>query len=171
MVDRIEGIKITFDGELAFRSTEKNCQHVWLFEIKSVSERISILRRKLEIPLLHFKRFLNFMRPQERFLKEVYLLKEHSRNNFSLLQEPSGKEKQYIPGALIRPDDSEEPKVYLKFQSKMFGCFSQTVIFDFGGFPVVVKTVKCEVGSHAHLEKLNTIRLNLNLDRWIIATS
>ena len=48
----------------------------------------------------------------------------------------------------------------------MFGSFRQSIVFDFGTRPVLIRKLRVEVGHKEAHEKIYHYRQKLSLDRW-----
>ncbi|XP_041367136.1 probable helicase with zinc finger domain [Gigantopelta aegis] len=57
-------------------------------------------------------------------------------------------------------------RVIIQFTGRMFGSFSQWVIFDFGTYPVLVRKLSVEVGSQDVLNVVKSLHQKYLFDRW-----
>ena len=61
-----------------------------------------------------------------------------------------------------------EYSVRVSFYGGLFGSFSQWLTFDFGTRPVVVRKLNVDVDTEEVQERMETLRQNLQMDRYVI---
>ncbi|EFA00306.1 probable helicase with zinc finger domain [Tribolium castaneum] len=106
-------------------------------------------------------------------LKAVALLQDTHRNHFNLSQIVVGNVEQDIKNNQeFLPNEQgavTEYHIVVAFQTTIFGTFRQSVVFDFGSEPVLVKHLCVDVVPDSDLEKINEIRKEITLcmsERW-----
>lgn len=111
-------------------------------------------------------------------LKAVALLQDTHRNHFYLSQIITGNEEQEIRNNQEFLTNDQRPvseyHIVVVFQTTIFGTFRQSVVFDFGVEPVLVKHLCVDVVPDSDLEKINEIRKEITLsmsERWTSANS
>lgn len=126
----------------------------------------------------HSKRDWTFVLKTPRPLRAVALLQDAHRNHFTI--------KQIIPSGSVPADslnDQEwiyaediqegevifDHKVTVTFQTDIYGTFRQSVVFDFGGEPVLVKHLCVDVLPVTDADKMKEIKKEIVLssaERW-----
>ena len=69
-----------------------------------------------------------------------------------------GKSNGYIPPLIPPPNPGRFYVIHVQFQTDIYGTFRQTVCFDFGEFPVLVKRLCVDSLSMIELDKLMEVR-------------
>ena len=107
-------------------------------------------------------------------LRKVALLYKENRLHFAILRRSSNSValeggKQVDEGIYFATPDSDVGHVcytvVVRFCGGLFGSFFQSVIFDFGRPPVIVRKLNVEVGSASTQEKIRSLRSILECDR------
>ena len=96
------------------------------------------------------------------------LLLDKDRLHFTIQME-DGKNHQIAQGEMFEDVDSKGNDCYrvtVQFTGRMFGSFSQWVIFDFGTLPVLVRKLSVEVGNQDVHNVVKCLRQKLSFDRW-----
>ena len=143
MSETVAGVKVTCDQDTTIKFSCRNSSTVWNFNIKSekLLKGVTLLGVEhlqhfsiCDVALVSLKGKVSFeTKPQECVIEEDETEDEK--------EEEEGEEKVEEEKT---PDEEKESKTYyytlkLKFHSKIFGTFKQTVVFDFGERPLLSK--------------------------------
>ncbi|XP_041364401.1 helicase with zinc finger domain 2-like [Gigantopelta aegis] len=137
--EEVNGVAVQCADELHVYKEEKNAVVTWSFIIRS------------QFPLL-----------------KTALLLDKDRLHFTIQME-DGRNHQIAQGDVFEDVDNHGNDCYrviIQFTGRMFGSFSQWVIFDFGMYPVVVRKLSVEVGNHDVHNVVKSLRQKLSFDRW-----
>ncbi|XP_041364208.1 uncharacterized protein LOC121379626 [Gigantopelta aegis] len=104
------------------------------------------------------------IRPQSPLVKTALLL-DKDRLHFTIQME-DGRNHQIAQGDDFEDVGNDCYRVIIQFTGRMFGSFSQWVIFDFGTYPVLVRKLSVEVGNHDVHNVVKSLRQKLSFDRW-----
>ena len=143
MSETVAGVKVTCDQDTTIKFSCRNSSTVWNFNIKSekLLKGVTLLGVEhlqhfsiCDVALVSLKGKVSFeTKPQECVIEEDETEDEK--------EEEEGEEKVEEEKT---PDEEKESKtnyytLKLKFHSKIFGTFKQTVVFDFGERPLLSK--------------------------------
>ncbi|RZC35695.1 helicase with zinc finger domain, partial [Asbolus verrucosus] len=154
MTEKIEGVEDDCSCSPSVTVSSKNSNHKWKFAMKT---------RKL--------------------LRAVALLQDTHRNHFYLSKIIVGNQEydiknnqEFIPLNSLSMDHKSliEYNIVVVFQTTIFGTFRQSVVFDFGSEPVLVKHLCVDVVPDSDMEKINEIRKEITFsisERWTSANS
>lgn len=104
---------------------------------------------------------------QSKQLVKVALLNDEHRHHFAIDSRTDNR-CQMAQGQWIKASSCEQETVYyvtINFSGGIFGIFTQTVVFDFGQRPVLVRQLKMELEDRLVLEKVVNLRKKLHFDR------
>lgn len=129
----------------------------------------------------HSKRDWNFVLRTQKQLQAIALLQDAHRNHFNLKQIIPGTGQETNPVELTNDqewisssenrdlDVTFEHKVTVTFQTDIYGTFRQSVVFDFGTEPVLVKHLCVDVLPVTDADKIREIKKEIVLstaERW-----
>jgi len=111
------------------------------------------------------------MLQNQHCLQKVALLYDSSRQHFTLNSTDALDSEQLAAGDKFQTRSNNAYRyrhaVTVKFDSEKTGFFSQCVIFDFGGRPVVGRTLSMNMHSTLECqERVISLRQELQLDHW-----
>eukprot|EP00090_Calanus_glacialis_P043171 TRINITY_DN7638_c0_g1_i1.p1 TRINITY_DN7638_c0_g1~~TRINITY_DN7638_c0_g1_i1.p1 ORF type:complete len:1395 (-),score=231.54 TRINITY_DN7638_c0_g1_i1:680-4864(-) len=162
MSETVAGVKVTCDQDTTIKFSCRNSSTVWNFNIKSekLLKGVTLLGVEhlqhfsiCDVALVSLKGKVSFeTKPQECVIEEDETEDEK--------EEEEGEEKVEEEKT---PDEEKESKTYyytlkLKFHSKIFGTFKQTVVFDFGERPLLSKTVIADVVPFSHDSDVQSVK-------------
>ncbi|XP_059608674.1 probable helicase with zinc finger domain [Phlebotomus argentipes] len=162
MKERVEGVEETCSNELVTTVSAKVSKRDWMFVLKT-----------------------------KRLLRAVALLQDAHRNHFSLKQvflgEPTGSrvghgnkiveadltsDQEWVDAKYTDAAEQNnvlEHRVKVVFTTEIYGTFRQSVVFDFGTEPVLVKHLCVDVIPVADADKITEIKKEIVLSsakRW-----
>ncbi|KAK6630750.1 hypothetical protein RUM44_002919 [Polyplax serrata] len=158
MKDKIEGVEESINGTLSTTVSSKNSQRDWTFLLKT-----------------------------NKKIKAVALLQDAHRNHFSLKQISTGDDSKSTSSMGWKPVNEQEwtngrdstwenegtemleYKIKVGFKTEIYGTFRQSVVFDFGSDPVLVKHLCVDVVPVTDADRMKEIRKELTLstsERW-----
>ncbi|XP_063925906.1 probable helicase with zinc finger domain isoform X1 [Zophobas morio] len=149
MTERIDGVEDTCSCPLSVIVSSKNSNHKWKFHMQT-----------------------------RKPLRAIALLQDTYRNHFHLSEVSCGKQTFDIKNnqefiATADPKSTDYAIVVI-FQTTIFGTFRQSVVFDFGSEPVLVKHLCVDVVPDSDIEKIKEIRKEITCsvsERWTSANA
>lgn len=147
MRDKLDDIHDSYSCPLSATVTSKTSHHQWIFTITT-----------------------------QKNLRAVALLQDTHRNHFSITKICAHDKIFHLPNNQeflnLEKFSNTSPTQYqivITFQTTIFGTFRQSVVFDFGFEPVLVKHLCVDVVPDAEIEKINEIRKEITVsisERW-----
>jgi len=163
MSENVDGVSVTCDQDTTIKFSCRNSSTVWNFSIKSNKMMKGVTLLGVEY-LQHFS------------ICDVSLLRTDGKVSFEtkaqecVIEEEEKEEKEEDTEVKEVKEEEEEsntdlPEVKeysynlkLKFHSKIFGTFKQTVLFDFGERPLLSKTVIADVVPFSHDSDVQSVK-------------
>lgn len=156
IVDTLDDIKVTVNSDLNISISSKNSAHCWTFTLQCKATKL--LQR---IALLY-----DVHRPHFNITHIFHgdLRRQTEQDIPNLCQEWT------IPSKYNTPNKTKDRiyRVKLQFTSQIFGTFRQSIIFDFGGEPYLIKRVSADCVSASDKQQLDEVRETFFSvsDRW-----
>ncbi|XP_012268061.2 probable helicase with zinc finger domain [Athalia rosae] len=154
MSSSLEDVVAFVDSQLHLKFCSKNVKHTWTFEVLTTGKS----------------------------LENVSLMLENHREHFTIVSVTSleGSEGLYtgqewfkasaaLPGLDLNQPSSTRYKITIGFKTDRYGTYRQTVIFGFGGYPVLFGQISADcipIDDLPRLEEARRIILSQNARKW-----
>lgn len=115
-----------------------------------------------------------FVLRTRRQLRAVALLQDAHRNHFSITNvgnDPLNNDQEWVCG-VEQSEETEDPydhRVTVQFRTDIYGTFRQSVVFDFGSEPILVKQLCVDVLPAGDADRIKEIKREIapsSCERW-----
>ncbi|KAJ8919966.1 hypothetical protein NQ315_006495 [Exocentrus adspersus] len=154
MLDKIEGVEHSCSSPLSATVLSKNSSHEWTFCLKA--------KRALKAVALLQDTYRNHF-----FISSILVKRLEDSSNCSLYLK--NNQEWICTDACNGPQPPVEYTVNIVFTAGIFGTFRQSVVFDFGQEPILVKHLCIDVVPDSDLDKITELRKVINVsitERW-----
>uniref|UniRef100_A0A1B0CKW5 Putative rna helicase n=1 Tax=Lutzomyia longipalpis TaxID=7200 RepID=A0A1B0CKW5_LUTLO len=164
MKEKLEGIEETCSNELVTTVSAKVSKRDWTFVLKT--------KRLLRAVALLQDAHRNHFSLKQVFLGEPRAMRVGQQSNKVIEAELSSDQEWVSPQTDAVSGDQTiilEHRVKVCFTTEIYGTFRQSVVFDFGGEPVLVKHLCVDVIPVADADKITEIKKEIVLSsakRW-----
>ncbi|XP_046436659.1 probable helicase with zinc finger domain [Neodiprion fabricii] len=159
MSDAVDNVVVFVDGNLNLRFCSKCTQHVWTFEVLTIGKSLENVSLMLDNHREHFT---------------ILSVKSASGNSGLCNGQEWFKASAALPGLDLNYSSTNRYKITIGFKTDRYGTYRQTVIFGFGGYPVLAKQISVDcipIADVPRIEEARRIILSQNMRKWTKSNS